>query len=114
MTPQPARHVPETNPTALRVEVGGRIIAYTGDTEWTDDVARIAHGADGLLVRQRAGDVAAAILRLLDDPALRAAMGLAGAAKLAERWDWDRVMDRVEAAYALALGAETSADEALA
>src|SRR5439155_478908 len=64
----------------------------------------IAHGADGLLVRQRAGDVAAAILRLLDDPALRAAMGLAGAAKLAERWDWDRVMDRVEAAYALALG----------
>ena len=74
----------------------------------------IAHGADGLLVRQRAGDVAAAILRLLDDPALRAAMGLAGAAKLAERWDWDRVMDRVEAAYALALGAETSADEALA
>src|SRR3989442_315923 len=37
----------------------------------------IAHGADGLLVHQRAGDVAAAILRLLDDPALRAAMGLA-------------------------------------
>src|SRR3989454_11640169 len=74
----------------------------------------IAHGVDGLLVRQNAEDVAAAILRLLDDPALRAAMGLAGAAKLAERWDWDRVMDRVEAAYALALGAETSADEALA
>jgi ribonuclease BN (tRNA processing enzyme) len=49
VTPQPARHVPETNPTALRVEVGGRVIAYTGDTEWTDDVARIAHGADLLI-----------------------------------------------------------------
>jgi ribonuclease BN (tRNA processing enzyme) len=49
VTPQPARHVPETNPTALRVEVGGRIIAYTGDTEWTDDVAKIAAGADLLI-----------------------------------------------------------------
>jgi ribonuclease BN (tRNA processing enzyme) len=46
VTPQPARHTTETNPTALRVEVGGRIIAYTGDTEWTDDVARVARGAD--------------------------------------------------------------------
>jgi ribonuclease BN (tRNA processing enzyme) len=49
VTPQHAQHVPETNPTALRVEVGGRVIAYTGDTEWTDDVARIAHGADLLI-----------------------------------------------------------------
>jgi ribonuclease BN (tRNA processing enzyme) len=49
VTPQPARHFPETNPTALRVEVGGRVVAYTGDTEWTDDVARIAVGADLLI-----------------------------------------------------------------
>jgi ribonuclease BN (tRNA processing enzyme) len=47
--PEPARHVVETNPTALRVEVGGRIIAYTGDTEWTEEVARIAAGADLLI-----------------------------------------------------------------
>lgn len=46
VTAEPARHTAETNPTALRVEVGGKIIAYTGDTEWTDDVARIAQGAD--------------------------------------------------------------------
>jgi len=46
VTPQPARHTAETNPTALRVEVGGKVIAYTGDTEWTDDVARVARGAD--------------------------------------------------------------------
>ena len=46
VTPEPARHTAETNPTALRVEVGGKVIAYTGDTEWTDDVARVARGAD--------------------------------------------------------------------
>jgi ribonuclease BN (tRNA processing enzyme) len=49
VTAQPARHTAETNPTALRVEVGGKIIAYTGDTEWTEDVARAAHGADLLI-----------------------------------------------------------------
>jgi ribonuclease BN (tRNA processing enzyme) len=49
VTPQPARHVPETRPTSLRVEVAGRTIAYTGDTEWTDDVARIAVDADLLI-----------------------------------------------------------------
>jgi ribonuclease BN (tRNA processing enzyme) len=46
VTPQPARHTAETNPTAIRVEVGGKIVAYTGDTEWTDDVAKVAAGAD--------------------------------------------------------------------
>ena len=49
VTPRPARHTAQTNPTALRVEVGGRIVAYTGDTEWTDEVARIAEGADLLI-----------------------------------------------------------------
>jgi ribonuclease BN (tRNA processing enzyme) len=46
VTPQPARHTQETNPTAVRVEVDGKIVAYSGDTEWTDDVARVARGAD--------------------------------------------------------------------
>jgi ribonuclease BN (tRNA processing enzyme) len=49
VTPQPARHVPETHPTSLRVDVGGRSVAYTGDTEWTDEVARIADGVDLLI-----------------------------------------------------------------
>jgi ribonuclease BN (tRNA processing enzyme) len=49
VTPRPARHTAQTNPTALRVEVGDRVIAYTGDTEWTDEVARIAEGADLLI-----------------------------------------------------------------
>ena len=64
----------------------------------------IAHGIDGFCVRQRADDVSGAIVRLLDDPVARASMGRAGAAKLDERWSWDRVMDRVEDAYARALG----------
>jgi ribonuclease BN (tRNA processing enzyme) len=46
VTPQPARHTAETNPTALRVEVDGKVVAYTGDTEWTEDVAKVARGAD--------------------------------------------------------------------
>ena len=49
VTPERARHVPETNPTALRIEVGGRVVSYTGDTEWTEDVAKIAAGADLLI-----------------------------------------------------------------
>ncbi len=49
VTSQRARHTQETNPTALRVEVGGKVVAYTGDTEWTDDVAKVARGADLLI-----------------------------------------------------------------
>jgi ribonuclease BN (tRNA processing enzyme) len=49
VTPQPARHTRETNPTALRVEVGGKVVTYTGDTEWTDEVAEAARGADLLI-----------------------------------------------------------------
>jgi glycosyltransferase involved in cell wall biosynthesis len=75
----------------------------------------IAHGIDGLCVRQRVDDVARAILRLLDDPALRTSMGRAGAAKLHEHWDWDRVIGRVEDAYARALAhAHSDVDQALA
>jgi ribonuclease BN (tRNA processing enzyme) len=46
VTPQTARHTPDTNPMALRVEVGGKVIGYTGDTEWTDDVGKVSRGAD--------------------------------------------------------------------
>ena len=49
VTARPARHTQETNPTSLRVEVGGKVLAYTGDTEWTDDVAAVARGADLLI-----------------------------------------------------------------
>ena len=74
----------------------------------------ITDGVDGLLVTQRVDTIARAIERLLDDPALRAGMGAAGAAKLAERWDWDRVIDRVLDAYGRALDSHIPAGEALA
>ena len=35
VTPRRARHTPETNPTAVSVEIGGKVVAYSGDTEWT-------------------------------------------------------------------------------
>jgi len=74
----------------------------------------IAHGVDGLLVQQKVADIARAVTHLLDDPALRGEMGRAGSAKLRDRWDWDRVMDRVEDAHLRAIGAHVPVDEALA
>jgi glycosyltransferase involved in cell wall biosynthesis len=74
----------------------------------------IAHGVDGLLVQQKVADIALAVTRLLDDPVVRGEMGRAGNAKLRERWDWERVMDRVEEAHQRAIGAHLPADEALA
>jgi ribonuclease BN (tRNA processing enzyme) len=49
VTPERARHTEQTNPTALRIQVGDRVVAYTGDTEWTDEVARAARNADLLI-----------------------------------------------------------------
>jgi ribonuclease BN (tRNA processing enzyme) len=36
-------------PLALRLNIGGKIVAYTGDTEWTDRLATVAEGADLLI-----------------------------------------------------------------
>lgn len=74
----------------------------------------IDHGRDGLVVRQKVEDIAGVVAALLDDPELRAGMGRAGAAKLAEKWNWDAVMDRVELAYERAISTHLPADEALA
>ncbi len=62
----------------------------------------IDHGSDGILVRQRADDVAGAIMRLLDDPDMRRAMGRSGQEKVLARWRWDAVIDRLEGAYQIA------------
>jgi ribonuclease BN (tRNA processing enzyme) len=45
----PAVHTPETNPTSVRVTAGGKIIAYTGDSEWTRFMPALAHEADILI-----------------------------------------------------------------
>ena len=74
----------------------------------------ITDGVDGFVVPQQIDAIASALVSLLDDPELRARMGRAGHAKLAERWDWERVIDRVEDAYRRAIGTHVPAGEALA
>ncbi len=49
VTSYPAVHTQQTNPTSLRVEVAGKVIAYTGDSEWTEHMPALADGADLLI-----------------------------------------------------------------
>jgi ribonuclease BN (tRNA processing enzyme) len=46
VTPYEVVHASGAPPYALRVEVDGRVIAYSGDTEWTDRLVDAAAGAD--------------------------------------------------------------------
>jgi len=46
ITAYPVVHTPGTKPHGLRVEFANRVIAYSGDTEWTDTLPEIARGAD--------------------------------------------------------------------
>jgi ribonuclease BN (tRNA processing enzyme) len=42
----PVVHAPESQPHGLRIHVDGRILAYSGDSEWCDALPRIAANAD--------------------------------------------------------------------
>lgn len=46
ITPFEVRHASGAPSYALRVEYGGKVIAYSGDTEWTDSLIDAARGAD--------------------------------------------------------------------
>ena len=46
MTPFAVAHASGAPSYALRVEYGGKVIAYSGDTEWTDALLDVARGAD--------------------------------------------------------------------
>jgi len=46
VTPYEVIHACGAPPYALRVELAGRTIAYSGDTEWTDRLLAVASGAD--------------------------------------------------------------------
>jgi ribonuclease BN (tRNA processing enzyme) len=41
--------LPDTPACALRIEYDGRVVAYSGDTAWTDDLIELATGADLLV-----------------------------------------------------------------
>ena len=42
----PATHKPGDERLCYRLECGGRLIAYTGDTGWTPELIPLAQGAD--------------------------------------------------------------------
>lgn len=42
----PVIHSPESEPHGLRITVDSETIAYTGDTEWTDEIIPLMQGAD--------------------------------------------------------------------
>lgn len=42
----PVRHVADSEPHGLRVRVGAKVIAYSGDATWSDDLGLLAKGAD--------------------------------------------------------------------
>jgi ribonuclease BN (tRNA processing enzyme) len=47
VTPFPVRHDERAGPClAHRIEIGGKVIAFSGDTEWTDTLIEAARGAD--------------------------------------------------------------------
>jgi ribonuclease BN (tRNA processing enzyme) len=46
VTAFPAAHTGETNPTSVRVEVAGKVVAYTGDSAWTKHMPALCADAD--------------------------------------------------------------------
>ena len=49
VTTYPAIHTKQTNPTSIRIEVAGKVIAYTGDSAWNEHIPTIARDADLLV-----------------------------------------------------------------
>lgn len=46
VTPHLVKHAPSIVCTGLRFELGGKVLAYSGDTVWTDTLSELAQGAD--------------------------------------------------------------------
>ena len=42
----PGKHVAESDPHGLRVKIDGKLIAYSGDARWSDELVAVAKGAD--------------------------------------------------------------------
>lgn len=49
VTPFPALHTGETNPTSVRCEVAGKVVSYTGDSAWTKHMPALGKDADLLI-----------------------------------------------------------------
>jgi ribonuclease BN (tRNA processing enzyme) len=46
ITAYPALHAEETNPTSLRIGVAGKVVSYSGDSAWNENILKVSHGAD--------------------------------------------------------------------
>lgn len=46
VTTWPAIHTQATNPTSMRIEVAGKVIAYSGDSAWNEHIPAVADGSD--------------------------------------------------------------------
>lgn len=42
----PVKHTPSTHPHALKMQIGTKVIAYSGDTAWSNNLLKVAKGAD--------------------------------------------------------------------
>jgi ribonuclease BN (tRNA processing enzyme) len=42
----PVKHVAESDPHGLRVKIDGKLIAYSGDARWSEELVTVAKGAD--------------------------------------------------------------------
>ena len=49
VTALPVDHTPRTAAHGLRLELGGRTVAYSGDTAWTEALVALAHGTDAFV-----------------------------------------------------------------
>lgn len=70
VTPFEMLHPSGAPPLGLRLEGHGRILAYSGDTGWTDALLPLADGADLLIIECYSGE--AAIANHIDWPTLHA------------------------------------------
>ncbi len=46
LTAYPVKHAPESLPHGLRLEAGGKVLGFSGDTSWHENLLPIARGAD--------------------------------------------------------------------
>lgn len=46
VTALPVQHVAVSDPHGVRVRIGDTLVAYSGDARWTDELPRVAKGAD--------------------------------------------------------------------
>ncbi len=45
----PVKHAPPSNPHGIRMRRGDKVLAYSGDTEWTDNLIKLAAGTEVMI-----------------------------------------------------------------